>query len=267
MSEKEKKPKSKLRNIIEWILFGVFGVACALVLAANVSGMINKNKNHGQTIRFGYGSFIILTNSMEPEINVDDLIITKKQDLSKFQKRLENNENIVVTFFDEPVDVGDFVPDTEVFRNGGQRTDPTGTAMTHQLREVHINENKKVGEGHYIFVAAGINTMGLNSREGQYQVFTEAQYLGTVISNNAAMGKFTNFISSVWGLLILLLVPATYLIVVSSIDILKAVKAQEEQEEVGQVSGEHLSKLSNKEREKLKQELLEEMIKQKKGDK
>ena len=267
MPEKVKKPKSKLRNIIEWILFGVFGVACLVVLAANVTGMVNKKKNYGQTLRFGYGTFIILTNSMEPDINVDDLIITKKEDCAKLKKRLDNNEYIVVTFFDEPSAVSSFEPDTEVFKKAGRPSDPTYSPMTHQLRELHIDESKKVGEGRYIFVTAGINTMGLNSREGQYQVFTEVQYLGTVKSKNAAMGKFTNFISSVWGLLILLLVPAGYLITVSAIDIMKALKAQEEQEAIDQASGEHLSKISDKERERLKQELLEEIMKQKKGDK
>ena len=65
MAEKVKKEKSKARKIIERVLFGVFGVACAFVLAANVSAMINKKKNYGQSIRFGVGTFVILTNSKE----------------------------------------------------------------------------------------------------------------------------------------------------------------------------------------------------------
>ena len=267
MAEKEKKPKSKARKIIEWILFGVFGVACAVVLAANISGMVNKKKNYGQTLRFGYGSFIILTDSMEPEINRQDLIITKKEDYTKFAERLASGNNgkpIDLTFFDTAVDLGDFKPDNEQYNN---RTDPTYLPMTHRLMEVHINEEKKAGEGRYIFVTAGINTGCEKSKLGQYQAFTEVQYLGTVKSVNPAMGRFTNFISSPIGLIILLLVPAGYLIVVSSIDILKAVKAQEEGEVQEQASGEHLDKLSEKDRERLKQELLDEMIKQKKGEK
>lgn len=268
MAEKEKKPKSKARKIIEWILFGLFGVACVFVLAANISAMATKKKNYGQSIRFGYGTFIILTDSMEPEINRQDLIITKKEDVSKFADRLANgNKPIDITFFDTAVDLGNFVPDTEAFKKVGHPTSATNVPMTHRLREVHINEDKKVGEGRYIFVTSGINTAGFESREGQYQAFTEVQYLGTVKSVNPVMGRFMNFISSAWGLIILLLVPAGYLIVVSSIDILKAVKAEEEKEIVEQSSGEHLDKLSEKDRERLKQELLDEMLKQKKGDK
>ena len=39
MAEHEKKPKSKARKIIEWVLFSVFGVAAVFLLAANVSAI------------------------------------------------------------------------------------------------------------------------------------------------------------------------------------------------------------------------------------
>lgn len=270
MAEKVKKPKSKARKIVEWILFGIFGAACAVVLAANISAMINKKKNYGQSIRFGVGSFVILTDSMEPEINVKDFIITYKEDVKKFDERLKNGETIDVTFMNIKVDAGGFEPDNENFDH---LTDATNVPMTHRLREVHINEEKEFGEGHYIFVASGINTQGYDSREGQYQIFTEAQYLGTVKIVSKFLGGTMNFISSPWGLLILLLIPAVYLIVTSSIDIFKAVKEQEEGEANTQVienkeaQPDRLSKMSNSEKERLKNELLEEMIKEKKENK
>ena len=269
MAEKVKKPKSTARKIIEWVLFAVFGAACLVVLAANISAMINKKKNYGQSIRFGVGSFVILTDSMEPEINKNDFILTYKEDVRKFEERLAKGETIDVTFMNIQVDAGSFQPDDEKFKEAGHPTDPTNVPMTHRLREVHINNERDFGYGHYIFVASGINTMGLNSREGQYQIFTEAQYFGTVKSVNSGMGRVMNFISSPIGLIILLLVPAIYLIVTSSIDIFKAVKAQEEGEaathvvEINENDPNRLSKISDSDRERLKNELLEEMIKEK----
>ena len=273
MAEKVKKEKSKARKIIEWVLFVVFGAACALVLAANVSGMINKKKNYGQSIKFGYGTFIILTNSMEPEIHVNDFILTHKEDVEKFGSRLSNGENIDVTFMNVQPDCSDFEIETEDFKHGTQIV--TNRVMTHRLREVHVDESRKVGEGRYIFVASGINVGDdvESSKKGQYQVFTEVQYLGTVKSSNAFVGRFMNFISSPIGLIILLLVPAGYLITVSSIDIFRAVKAQEEGEvvvvESSQASGDpdRLSKISDEERARLKNELLEQMMKEKKEGK
>ena len=85
------------------------------------------------------------------------------------------------------------------------------------------------------------------------------------------MGKVMNFVSSAWGLLILLLIPAIYLVVVSSLDILKAVKEQEEggsaSNEDKPIDSERLSKISEEDRARLKNELLEQMIKEKKEGK
>ena len=271
MAEKVKKEKSKARKIIEWVLFVVFGTACAAVLAANVSAMINKKKNFGQSIKFGFGTFIILTNSMEPEIHVNDFILTYKEDAAKLNDRFASGEKVDVTFMNIAPEVSDFTPDSEEFKTGSQVV--TNRVMTHRLREVHINEEKAVGNGHYIFVASGINSGGESSKEGQYQVFTEVEYLGTVKSVNSFVGRFMNFISSPIGLIILLLVPAGYLITVSSIDIFKAVKAQEEGEAVvvesNQASGDpdRLSKISDEERARLKNELLEQMMKEKREGK
>ena len=281
MAEKKvKKEKSKARKIIEWILFGVFGAACAFVLAANVSAMINKKKNYGQSLRFGVGTFVILTDSMEPEINPKDLIMTYKEDVNKLVDRLAKGETVDVTFVN--IDVGKqyFEPDTPEFKksNGGQCV-YSGTVMTHRLREAHVDESIAYGEGKYTFVASGINIKDAEtgeesySRKGQYQIFTETQYLGTVKSVNPFMGRTMNFISSPVGLIILLLIPAAYLITVSAIDIFKAVKEQEEAGTSNQVSetsvpdNDRLSKISNSDRERLKNELLEEMIKEKKENK
>ena len=260
---REKKPKSKTRKIIEWVLFGVFGAAFAFVMAANVSGMIHRNENYGQSIRFGVGSFIILTNSMEPDIKVDDAIITYKEDLNTFKERINNNEIIDVTFANEKINVV-FEPDTEAFKrkNGGTCV-VSNQIMTHRLREVHEDPSVEFGKGRFIFVASGINTGGVHALEGQYQLFTEKQYLGTVKVVNTPLGKFMNFIASPIGLIILLLVPAGYLIVTSSIDIIKALKAQEEAPTTHSNDSSHLSNISDKDRERLKKEMLEEMIKSK----
>ena len=224
-NKKVKKPKSKARKIIEWVLFGIFGVLCAFVLAGNIDGMVHKKEHYGQSIRFGMGSFIVITNSMEPDIMTDSAIITYKEDCKKFEQRLSKGETIDVTFFNCRIDVV-FQPDTPDFK-GKSPTPATNQVMTHRLREVHVDEKVKFGEGRYIFVASGINDQGELSKKGQYQIFTEKEYLGTVKMTNYVLGRVFNFMISVWGLLILLLVPATYLIVVSSIDIFKTMKQAE----------------------------------------
>ena len=262
--EKVKKPKSLARKIIEWVAFGIFGILFAFILAGNIQGMIDKNKNYGQTIRFGVGSFIVLTSSMEPEIPQNSAIITYKEDVKTFESRLAKGEKIDITFANVPIGIY-IEPDTEAFRNGQQIV--TNQIMTHRLREVHVDETVAYGKGRYIFVAAGINTGGDYALEGQYQVFTEQQYLGTVKMSNSFLGKVFNFMTSALGLILILLIPAAYLIVVSSIDIFKALKTSEENEEAIAKGGDKLSTISAEDRERLKKELLDEMIQAKKEKK
>ena len=264
---KKKKEKSKARKIVEWILFIVFGLLFAFILAGNINGMINKKDNYGQSIRFGVGSFIVLTDSMEPEIPQDSAIITYKEDCKAFADRLAKGETIDVTFANVTIPAT-IEPDTPEFKfeNGG-RLIVTNQIMTHRLVEVHEDTTINFGDGRFIFVTTGINNGGYESLKGQYQEFTEKEYLGTVKVTNAFLGKVFQFIASPIGLIILLLVPAGYLIVVSSIDILRAMKETEEREDaVAASGGGKLDGLSDEDRERLKRELLDEMINAKKGE-
>ena len=265
-----KKPKSKTRKILEWVLFGVFGAAAAVVLAGNISGMIHQKENFGQSIRFGVGNFIVLTESMEPEIPKDAAIITFKENVESFVARFEKGETVDITFQGErPTTHNDFVPDTPKFRpeNMGKATYPDyAVPITHRLREVHVYPEIEYGKGKYVFVAAGINTEGDLSKQGQYQYFTEAEYFGVVKISNLVLGKIFSFVSSPIGLIVLLLVPAMYLIIASGIDIYKSLNAAEAQQ-AASTGNAKLDGLSEADRERLKKELLDEMIASKKGKK
>ena len=267
MKEKRNKPKSKARIIIEWVLFGIFGVAFAFVLAGNIDAMIHKKDNYGQSIRFGIGSFIVLTNSMEPEYPVNSSIITYKENADKIYSQFTSSKEAVIDITFMNINSGCYVePDTEEFKHG--QAIYTNMVMTHRIREIHKDDTKELGKGKYIFITSGINTGGESSKEGQYQMFTEAQILGVVKYNSVFIGKVFGFVSSAYGLIILLLIPAAYLIITSGLDIYRAVSEKEEAEEAAGSNGEaKVDGLSDKDRERLKQELLQEMIeKKKKGD-
>ena len=86
MAEKVKKPKSKVRKILEWVFLSIFGAAAIFMMIATVDGMVHKKDHYNQTIRFGVGTFRVETDSMEPDIMVGDMIITKSEDVTKFQE-------------------------------------------------------------------------------------------------------------------------------------------------------------------------------------
>ena len=273
--KKEKKPKSLTAKIIEWVITGIFAVLFIFVFAGFIDGMVHKKQNCGETLRFGWGTFIVQTDSMADHIPVKSAIITHKDSLESVIKKFNEYEEynigkeekdqkgLDVSFFDID-DMTSVSPYDTVSYN--DRTRVRKKVMTHRLREVHINENVPYGEGKYVFIASGTNP-GDDQQAGQYQVFTEKTYLGVVKMCSNFLGGLFSFISSIWGLLILLLVPAFYLVIVSVLDIFKAYKEVDEPQvatEGGPApTGGKLDGLTAEEREKLKQELLQEMIEKK----
>ena len=270
--KKHKRPKSKARKIIEWVLTIIVAGVFLFVAVGQITGMVNRKKNCNQTLTYGYGTFVVVTDSMEPDIMTNDAIITYKDSIEALTEKFNNlgeNEHIDVTFYD--VYQGEWeVTDKEAYK---YRTSATRMVMTHRLREVHINESKALGEGRYVFIASGINISKHQSNFGEYQAFSENEFIGRVVVVSKAAGGFFKFVSSPWGLMALLLIPALYLVITSVLDIFKAMKDPEEVPEGGTVSNKPplenqektMSDLTDEDRERLKKELLEQLIKGK-GD-
>ena len=269
-----KKPKSKARKIVEWILTGLFLAIFGVVMFGQVDGMIHRKEHYNQQIRLGFATFVVQTESMEPEIKKNTAIITYLEDVNKIVDRFNNGETVDLTFMDVAFDT--VKPEKEENKYLATQTNtfsPTGIPMTHRLREVQINPDKAVGQGHYIFITAGINdsVAAATDSEGhiiQYQAFSEKEILGRVVANSAFLGGVFNFIGSPFGLLALLLIPAFYLVITSVLDIFKAYKDPEEEGATNSGSNKNPSgnvELSAEDKKRLKEELLKEMIEKKKG--
>ena len=257
MSEEKKivkKPKSKVRKIIEWVLTGLFVALFAFVGIAQIDGLVHKKDHYNQTLRFGYGTFVVETDSMEKDGNnkkvygVKTAIITYLDNPEKIYEDYKAKKTIDVTFYDVYVANTEYsVPTLPENSELTTRTPPSDyPIITHRVREIHVNENAKMGEGRYTFIVSGINPFSKNlGSDGitpvtirQYQVFTEKELLGRVVVGSAFLGGVFGFVSSVWGLLILLLIPAFYLVITSVIDIFKAYKEPAEASETTSSNGE-----------------------------
>lgn len=271
-----KKPKSKARKIIEWVLTGIFLALFAFVLAGQIDGMVHKKEHYNQQLRFGYGTFVVKTDSMEPKYMIGTALITYNEDADKIYERFQKGEEVDITFVDVYNTNNEY---TSPLNNPEltKRTDPTGVPMTHRVKEVHVNNNQEKGKGKYTFITAGINTRSTNLgwKEGepdivinQYQAFTEKEVLGRVTVNSAFLGGVFSFVGSPLGLLVLLLIPAFYLVVASVIDIFKAYKEPEPATEGagGPSNNNGPVTLSEADKKRLKEQLLEEMISKKKGE-
>ena len=283
MSEEKKivkKPKSKARKIIEWVLTGVFVALFTVVGIAQIDGLIHKKDHCGQSLRFGYGTFVVQTESMEPDYKKGDALVTKLESFESIYNRFQEGKKVDVTFY------YDWNCYTEASVNElayphynpqlTSRIEPADfPIITHRVMEIHVDESVKAGEGRYTFIAAGINKSVASATDSQgriyqYQAFTEKYLLGRVVIGSAFLGGVFSFVSSVWGLLILLLIPAFYLVISSVIDIFKAYKEVEEPQTASS-DGEKTTnsgtlELSEADKKRLKEELLEQMLNKKKGD-
>ena len=267
--KKAKKPKSKARKIVEWVLTGFFLLIAGFIGAAQIDGMVHAKEHFGQQLKFGYGSFVVTTDSMEPEYPVDIAIITYKESAETIYKRYMNGETVDITFLDgcrENVEPNK----TDVLT---ERTTPVGVVITHRLKDVVVETDESTGNVKYYFFVGGINVSEHYSQIGQYQIVTDEFVLGVVKVKSNAVGQIFKFVSSPWGLITLLLIPAFYLVITSVLDIFKALKEPEEVQADGTAaikndqkpSVSSLKDLSDEDIKRLKQEMVDEMLKKKKG--
>lgn len=299
--KKEKKPKSKARKIVEWTLTILFAIVFVFMGIGQIDALIHKKENFNQSLPYGYGSMIVRTNSMEPEYKVNSAIITYKKSgdaiFKQFTKentaKLISEEGTVKTYTSLWADTDEarhykyvdltfaYIPcnymkptDTTTYNYQTNTNPPAqlrGYPMTHRLFELRVDESVKLGEGRYLFFTTGINPEGNESHPGQYQAFTEKEIIGVVVMNSVVLGGFFGFISSPWGLLVFLLIPAFYLVITSVLDIFRAMKDPEEEAagaegEKKKENASSLDGLSEKDRARLKQQMLDEMMNKKKGD-
>lgn len=271
MSEKKaKKPKSKARVIVEWTLTIVFGLAFLFAGVAQIDGMIHRDEHFGQTLRFGWGSFVVLTDSMADYYPVDTAIITHLDDPEDMWKAYNQGQTIDITFQNgyESYELARFRPSDPQYTENVT----TQSVFTHRIFEMREDTSVEKGQGRYLIFVAGTNTGGSAWKKSQYQVLTERSLLGVVKGNSNVLGWFFRVVSSPWGLLIFLLVPAGYLVVVSVLDIFKGMKEVEEGPKVppgGEGGGGSLEGLSEEDKKRLKEEMLQQMMEErmKGGDK
>ena len=274
---KKKRKKSKVQSIIEWVVTGFFGVLFVIAGIGQIDGMVNSKKHFGQPLRLGFGSFIVYTDSMI-EYPKNSAIITYLEDSDTIYNRWlkikdDENKHIDVTFWGTNSGMYSYVVPSDVLPELTTPSYPeTAYPVTHRIRHIYLNEGKAKGEGKYTFITTGTNTGGELSKESQFQAFSEKELLGTVKIGSKALGWGFRVISSPIGLLIFLLIPALYLIITSSIDILKALKTSEEESKTKVIDNDtkklsSLDSLSEADRKRLKEEMLEQMMKGKDDDK
>jgi len=256
MAEKEAKPKSKARKIIGWVITGIFGALFCFVLVFQIVSKQSASTNYGVPNFNGFQTLVVLTDSMEPEYKVGSACFVVKTDVSTLKKGDD------ITFYYQ---------EWKVYMDN--------PIVTHRIMfDPIIDETKEIGKGRYTFTVSGINedseqayqVSGGKTRKctDQTQTVVDSTILGKVVGNSRFVGALYSFITSIWGLIIIILIPCIYLIISYGVDVIKTLKQQEEVEAATSkaTTDERLKNLSDKDKERLKQQLLEKMMEDKKNE-
>ncbi len=235
--EKDKKKKGKkIKSIIEWVVSGVL-IGTAAVL---IGFRIYQKKTNSSV--FGVQYPIVLTDSMEPDYKVNDVLVVKKVDVST----LKAGDDI--TFYWDLTNKGDVYP------------------MTHRIHSIDYFEDANENGGyHYTIRTHGINKKsnqcgipGGCDMTWQMQVFHEDVVIGKVVRKSYVLKAMT----SVWGLIILILTPCLYIMITSVVDMFKKLEEDEKAYALEDIkSGKNpLAGLSKGDIEELKKQMLDEML-------
>jgi len=237
--KKEKIVKHPLlQKIFNWIFGSLAILICAFAITYQVVSTISRSNNYGVANFFGYQTMVIATDSMEPIYEVGTGIIVKKVPVNEIK-------------------VGDDI--SFYYQING-----TGVIITHRVEEIKLNEVVNE-EQTYTFICHGINKDSDQcSGDCTYQTQTvKGEYvLGKVIGSSKLLGGFYSFIMTPYGLVTLILIPGCYLIVSSIIDIVKATKKDKEETKKKRLEGNisALDELSEEDKERLKEDLLNEIL-------
>ena len=181
-----------ISTVVSWTVFVLLIIVGILLLYYFIS--MRLYATHGEKFEPKFSVYTVVSTSMEPTINVYDVIIN--------------------TRVDKPSDIkqGDVI----TFTSTWQVT--YGMTITHR-----VIGTKKLDDGSICYITRGDN----NTQEDQACV-KENNVIGVVKAVIPGLGRIQTFLSSSLGWLLIIIVPALYIIVK---DILKLFKLSKEAKE------------------------------------
>lgn len=183
-----KKKENPLKFILSVISYAIFIVLLLIGLTLLVYVVNTKIKEaKGEVPNNKYNAYVVLTPSMVPAIPVNDVVITKKVELSELK------EDDIITFIS---------------------TDPRfpGITITHRIKNIYINQTTNEYE---------FETKGDNNNAPDFTHVKGSNVLGKVIFKIPKLGYIQQFLATQGGWIIVILIPC---LAILSYDIVKLIK-------------------------------------------
>lgn len=216
----DKKGLKKIGNvvgkIISYISLLILFLVAIFLLFYIITNNIAKTKGDYPPISL----FTIVSQSMEPNINVYDVIID-----TKVNKETDLKVGDIITFFSETIDTG-------------------GYTVTHRIKEIVTN-----GENTYFI------TKGDNNLTSDVGVTTFDKIVGKVQFIIPQLGRIQFFISSRLGWLLIILIPAIGIILIDIFKMTKLLRIKNQIESIPKIK--EVEVIREKEDDKVVRALIE----------
>lgn len=211
-----------IANVVSWTALVIL-VLLALFLAYYT---INTKlyASRGEKFEPFVSLYTIVSGSMEPNINVWDVVISKK---------VKSPTDIKVG------DVITFTSTSSISR---------GMIVTHRVMEV-----KKTDQG-YVYKTKGDNNLSPDSAYAEYN-----NVIGKVILRVPQLGRVQHFLGTQGGWLVVIVIPALFIIISDIMKIFKLSGVKNKIEKINE--NEELEKLKRAQEEQRRKELLKERLK------
>ncbi len=189
-SRRVKKEKSKVRKIFDKTCEILSGILLVFLIALIAIALVQKVTGQ-QSQLFGYSITKILTNSMEPKIMTDDVI------LEKLYKQEELFVGDIITFRAPK--------ESSIYVEGMNYT------ITHRIESI-----EKTSDGGYIIKTKGDH----NTREDDFTV-TEKDVVSVYVATLPITTFVFKIIANFWGFLFLIVLPLVFILIFQIIKLIK----------------------------------------------
>lgn len=178
-----KKVLGKIGGVLSTALIVLEIVLILFVVASRMTG--------GTPALFGYHMYVVVTPSMEPEISVGDVLISKKYDGGELR------EGDVITYL-------------------GRQGDLAGKMITHEIIAIQGE-----GDGERI-IAKGI------ANSDPDPAITRSDIASVMVYKTVVIGFIYSIISSTWGFWLLVVAPLMLLIISEIVTLAREIKKEGE---------------------------------------
>ena len=182
-----------ISNILLYSVLAILGLIILMFLAYFIDQRIGASKGERRNPLFG--AYVIISNSMVPNINVNDAVVTMRTD----SKNIKVND--IITFISKEIET-------------------RGTPITHRVVGIVYEDNSKK--------IIGYRTKGDHNNAQDFAIIKPDEVLGKVYLKLPYIGYIRNFLTTPLGWVAVVVIPCLFMIFSDSLKLFKTISKKKQ---------------------------------------